>query len=82
MRRVIPYRFDHPEPLCPSFTEQYSVTRSEILRPLNEPERNSRTVSGPDEGAVDVNDSASLRYWTNVQHGLILGLDSGRVAQY
>lgn len=81
MRRVISYRFDNPQTFGAPFTEEYSIPCSQVLRSLNKPECHYRTVPSPYKSSINVNDSTRLRNWTDMQHGLVLGLDRSSMAK-
>lgn len=81
MQRIIADRFNDSQAFCSPFAEQYSVTHSKILWPLHKAECNYCTITGSDKSSVDVDDSACLRYGTDVQHGLIFGFDGSGVAE-
>jgi len=60
LTRIITHCLDNPKPFRASFTEQDSIARRQIFRPLYEPESDNRAVAGADVCSVDVDDGAGL----------------------
>lgn len=79
--RIIAYSLDDAETFGAAFTEEDAVADGKVLGPLHEAEGYCCAITGPDEGAVNVDDGARLRDGTHVQHGLVFGLDGGGVTQ-
>ena len=78
---VVSDAFDNTEAFGPALSEEEAIPGRQILGPLHEPEGHRSSVSGPDKGAVHVDDGARLRDRPDVQHGLVLGLDGCCVRQ-
>jgi hypothetical protein len=81
MLRVVTDRFDYAKALGTAFAEEEPIAWSKVLRTLNEAECNCCTVSCADKLSVDVNDGTSLGNGTNVEHGLVFGLDGGGMGE-
>lgn len=79
MCRVVADAFHYSEAFCLALAEKYSVPRGQKFRSLDKSESDKCSVTGSDEGSVNVNHSASLADSSNVEHSLVSGLDSGRV---
>jgi hypothetical protein len=78
---IVTNRFHDPEAFGSPFAEQEPIAGSQIFRPLYETKGHRCPIAGSNVGPVNVNDGAGLRHGSNVEHGLILLLDGGRVAQ-
>lgn len=81
MLGVIAKAFDYPQPFRLTLPEQDTIAGRQELGPLNKAERHEGAVASSDEGAIDVDHGTSLADGSNVQHGLVLGLDGGCVRQ-
>ena len=79
--RVVPHCFYNPQTFCPALPEQDPITNSQELRSLHKSKGNCCPVSGPNISAVYIDDGTSLRHRSDVQHGLVLGLDRGSMAE-
>ena len=81
LQRIIPHALHNTQPLRPALSEQQPITGNQILRPLHEPERYRRAVTGADMRSVNSDDSASLRDGPDMKHGLVFRLDSCGVGE-
>jgi hypothetical protein len=66
MIRVVSDTLDDPQALGFTLPEQDSIARSQEFRPLDEPEGNKSSITGSNEGAVNVDDRASLTHCADV----------------
>ena len=78
---IIPNRFNDSQSFRSPFAEQYPLTFSQVLGPLYEPKGDRRSIARPNEGTIDVDDGAGLTDGADVQHGLVLCFDGGRVRE-
>lgn len=78
---VISYGLDDSQSFCSPLAEQQTVTGSEVLWPLDEFEGHRGPVTCSDEWPVHVDDGACLADGADVQHRLVLLLDSCGVAE-
>lgn len=78
---IVPYRLDNAETSSAALSEQKSVSRGNVFWTLDKAKGNVGAIARANQLAVNVDDSACLRYGTDMQHGLIALLDGGCVRQ-
>jgi hypothetical protein len=81
MIRVVSDTLDDPQALGFTLPEQDSIARGQEFRTLDESEGNKSPITGSYEGAVNVDDRASLTHCADVQHCLIPRFDCCSVGE-
>lgn len=74
---VIANGLDNAQAFGTALTEEQSVAWRKVLGPLDELERHRGSVPCPYQLPINIDDGASLGDWPDVEHRLVLLLDSG-----